>query len=169
MAIHEFVTLADVQVLRPDIDPARGAALVVAANAQAVVAAPVIAGVEFLADEAKAESLRHILRSAVLRWDDLADGTAAYSTTTRQAGPMSETNTMDARQPGGFNLWPSEIDRIRELTSAGNAGGAFMISTTPTAVYGTHRDVCSINFGSAYCSCGAILTGWLHPLYEESV
>lgn len=166
MAIYEYVKLVDVEALRPRIDSARAAALIVAANAQAVVAAPGIASPEFLADEARMEALKHILRGAVLRWDDLAAGSLGVTTQQRTAGPLSETNTQDTRQPGGLSLWPSEERRIQDLAGGPGGGQAFTIDTLPSALYQNHRDVCSVNFGSAFCSCGAILTNWVTPIYE---
>lgn len=44
-------------------------------------------------------------------------------------------------------------------------GGAFAIDTAP--VRGAiHSDICTLNFGGTYCSCGAVLTG-LYPLYDR--
>jgi len=43
-------------------------------------------------------------------------------------------------------------------------GGAFAIDVrSMTAI--THSDICTLNFGGPYCSCGAVLTQNL-PLYE---
>lgn len=165
MAIPEFLTLDDVQVIRPDIDTARGAAFVTSANAQASVAAPEILSPEFASDEARMESIKTILRGAVLRWDDLSQGSTAFVTATRSAGPLSETQTTDNRQPGGFNLWPSEEARIRALGDE-DTGRAFMVHTTPVDTGDPHRAWCNVKFGSPYCSCGAILTNYVNPIYE---
>ncbi len=43
---------------------------------------------------------------------------------------------------------------------------AFSIDTTPTTTV-IHADICALNFGALYCSCGAVLTG-LFPLYERN-
>ncbi len=43
-------------------------------------------------------------------------------------------------------------------------GGAFVIDTVGTSI--VHADVCSINFGALYCSCGASLTNYMYPLWE---
>ena len=168
MAIFEFVTLDYVKELRPDINAATGAALVTSANAQAAVVAPGILENDFLQDEARVEALRSILRSAVLRWDDLAKGNTALTTESRSAGPLSETHTTDTRQPGGLTLWPSEEARIKDLVSS-TAGGAFTINTSPLDGTNPHRAWCSIVFGSPFCSCGAILTDYMFPLYEEAL
>lgn len=44
--------------------------------------------------------------------------------------------------------------------------GAFSVDTA-TVTTPLHADICSLNFGATYCSCGAILTLAL-PLYEQS-
>lgn len=167
MAIFEFLTLDDVRVIRPDIASASGAAFVTSANAQAAVVAPAILEAAFLQDEARVESLKTILRSAVLRWDDLSQGNTALTTVSRSAGPLSESQTVDSRQPGGLTLWPSEEARIRDLVASVDGRGAFTIATVPLDGGDPHRPWCSVKFGSAYCSCGAILTNFLFPLYEE--
>lgn len=166
MAIHEFVTAADVLAFRPSIDEVRLSAFITAANAQATVAAPGIAAPEFLANEAAMESLRHVLRGAILRWDDLANGNSAATTHQRSAGPLQESVTTDSRQPGGFNLWPSEVSRIRDLVTDGGVSRAFTVNTSPSAGFPVHRPWCDVNFNSPYCSCGAVLTNLMYPIYE---
>jgi hypothetical protein len=44
------------------------------------------------------------------------------------------------------------------------SSGAFAIDTMPTTGL-IHADICALNFGATYCSCGAILTG-SYPLWE---
>lgn len=167
MAIHEFVTAADVLAFRPSIDEVRLSAFITAANAQATVAAPGIAAPEFLANEAAMESLRHVLRGAILRWDDLANGNSAATTHQRSAGPLQESVTTDTRQPGGFNLWPSEVSRIRGLVTVGGVSRAFTINTTPSYAASAHSLACDTRFGVPFCSCGLNLTAYRFPLYDE--
>lgn len=169
MAIYQYVTAADIEDVRPDVDLAVAAIFATSANAQAIVAAPGIGEAAFLANEAAMEALKSILRGAVLRWIDQAAGNAAATTHTRQAGPLAETMSVDTRQPGGQGtLWPSEEDRIRKLVTGGAVSRrAFSISTIPTTGASPHRDSCSVNFGASYCDCGAILTNYTHPLYGE--
>lgn len=49
--------------------------------------------------------------------------------------------------------------------SAGE-GKAFSIDTVGSRA--VHADICAINFGAIYCSCGADLTDYRYPLYEYS-
>lgn len=43
--------------------------------------------------------------------------------------------------------------------------GAFSLDMIPRSGSG-HADICTLNFGGLYCSCGASLTNYLYPLYE---
>lgn len=51
------------------------------------------------------------------------------------------------------------------LTSAQT--GVFAIDTALNA--GVHAGICSLNFGSTYCSCGADLTNYAYPLWESEL
>jgi len=72
--------------------------------------------------------------------------------------------TLDTRQQRRGMFWPSEIEQLQDLCKGSEVSGAFSIDTVPT--FGVvHADICAINFGALYCSCGAVLTQGL-PLYE---
>ena len=43
-------------------------------------------------------------------------------------------------------------------------GGAFTIDTI--GAVSVHSEVCALYFGALYCSCGADLTNYTHPLWE---
>lgn len=49
---------------------------------------------------------------------------------------------------------------------SGESGKAFSIDTAGSAT--VHADICAVNFGAIYCSCGADLTDYQYPLYEYS-
>lgn len=164
MAIYAYITVADITALRPNSD-GRIAAFVTSANALAIMAAPGIASPEFIANEVAMEALRAILRSAVIRWDDMANGATNISSHTYQAGPLSETQTTDNRQRGGFYLWPSEEALIRGLLGPSGSGRAFTIATAPLYGAANHSPSCSVYFGASWCDCGAYLTGYEYPLY----
>ena len=168
MAIYQYVTAADIEDVRPNVDTAVAAIFATSANAQAAVAAPGISEAAFLSNEAAMEALKSILRGAILRWLDQAAGNAAATSHTRTAGPLSETTSTDTRQPGGQGtLWPSEEDRIRKLVPGGAVSRrAFSILTTPPPGASPHRDSCALWFGALYCDCGADLnavTGSIPP------
>lgn len=52
------------------------------------------------------------------------------------------------------------------LSPSAGPSGAFAVDTVATTG-STHADICTLNFGGTYCSCGAVLTG-LYALYERS-
>jgi hypothetical protein len=60
-------------------------------------------------------------------------------------------------------FWPAEIEQLQDLCKGVETGGAFAIDTVGTGFY--HADICSLNFGATYCSCGASLSLG-YPLYE---
>ncbi|QDP43637.1 head-to-tail adaptor [Gordonia phage PhorbesPhlower] len=99
-----------------------------------------------------------VIRGAILRWNDTGAGGV---TTQSTAGPISETVTTTRRAM----FWPSEIEQLQSMCRDGKKAGAFSVDTVPTENI-QHADICSINFGATYCSCGAILTGML-PLWEN--
>lgn len=107
-------------------------------------------------DFSKADAARAIIRGAVLRWHAAGSG----ATTTQQAGPFAQGMTT----PRKGMFWPSEITDLQSLCSSGSSSGAFSIDTIGTSGP-LHADICSVNFGALYCSCGAVLTQ-SYPLYE---
>jgi hypothetical protein len=96
-----------------------------------------------------------VLRGAIMRWNDVGSG-ARQSVTT---GPFSETTDTTVARRGMY--WPSEITSLQSICSDGESGKAFSVDTV--SFDGVHADACSINFGAAYCSCGADIAGF--PLW----
>lgn len=137
------------------IDPAKAQAMIDDALALAVLVAPCILDETFaFADAAKA-----IIRGAVLRWHEA--GTGAIQSQT--AGPFGMT--IDTKQQRRGMFWPSEIDQLRDLCGGAATSGAFAIDTLTSMTGIVHADICTLNFGALYCSCGAVLTQYL-PLYD---
>lgn len=142
-----------------EIDETTAFAMIEDCMAMAALYAPCIVEESF----AHPAAAKAILRGAVLRWHEAGSG--AYSAETQQAGPFGHTVTMDTRQQRRGMFWPSEINQLRELCQSSKAG-AFSVDTA--AGYGSsHAEICSLNFGATYCSCGAVLAGV--PLYEQDV
>lgn len=98
---------------------------------------------------------RLVLIGAIKRWAETSLGALQSQT----AGPFGIT--VDTRRDTGYRLWPSEIEQLQAICQNGTSG-AFTIDTAPSL--GCHADICSRNFGAAYCSCGADIAGF--PLYE---
>lgn len=133
----------------------RSAAMIADATAMAVRAAPCLADDGF----PHGDAARAILRAAILRWHEAGVGALSSET----IGPYSYQT--DTRQTRRGMFWPSEITQLQDLCRTGEASGAYAVDTVTTSG-GQHADICALNFGAAYCSCGAVLTQNL-PLYEN--
>ena len=125
--------------------------MVAGANAKAARVAPCLASTDPPPTADQLAEAKLILLGAVKRWAESGAGSFVQQT----AGPFSVTT--DTRQGSGFNLWPSEIDALQDLCRS-DPSGAFSVDTAPGEC-SQHSLICSINFGAAYCSCGADLTG----------
>lgn len=137
------------------IDEAKAEAMIEDALAMAELVAPCIAAADF--DERKAAAAKAILRGAILRWHDSGSGAVSQQV----AGPFQQS--LDTRQPRRALFWPSEIEQLQKLCSTDD-GGAWSYDTVSGET--VHADVCALNLGADYCSCGAILAGF--PLWETS-
>ncbi len=152
--------MGPVQLVPSDLTPFadvsfdKAAAMIEDALALAERVAPCITAVDF----AYPEAARAILRGAILRWNESGTG----ATVTQAAGPFSQT----VAAPGRRSLfWPSEIADLQGLCDK-SSSSIFVMDTAPCGGAGAHSDICALNFGGAYCSCGAVLTNLLYPLYE---
>lgn len=143
------------------IDEEKADAMIADAEALALLVAPCLDRTaeddEALTDQ-QAAAVRAILRGAILRWNEA--GTGAKSQ--RTAGPFSET--FDTRQVRKGMFLPSEIEQLQSICDGDDGSGIFSIDTISTC--NVHADICALNFGATYCSCGAVLAGF--PLYESS-
>lgn len=133
------------------------AAMVAGANAKASRVAPCLASTDPAPSADQLAEAKLILLGAVKRWAEAGAG----SWQQQAAGPYSVTT--DTRQRTGFNLWPSEIEALQELCRTAGKAGAFAVDTAPGDAV-QHSPLCALNFGAAYCSCGADIAG--QPLYE---
>ena len=149
------ITPADLEPFAPGIDPDKAEAMITDALAMAELVAPCITTVEFT----KAAAAKAILRGAILRWNDSGSGAVA----SRTALQFSES--IDTRQVRKSMFWPSEIEQLQALCGDGEKSGAFAVDTVAQCTV-VHADICTLNFGGEYCSCGAVLTG-LFPMWEQ--
>lgn len=151
-----------VELTTDDLEPfatipeAKAQAMIDDALALAARVAPCILTTDFASDAAA----KAILRGAVLRWHEAGSG--AFQA--QQAGPFGQT--FDTRQQRKGMFWPSEIEALQDLCRGDEASGAFSIDAVPALGNIGHADICALNFGALYCSCGAVLTNNLYPLYE---
>lgn len=155
-----FLTPDDLQPFA-QIDPLKAYGMIEDATALAVLAAPCLADEDALT-VAQFAAVRAILRGAVLRWNEVRAGAMMSA----DAGPFGQSyDNGQTRRTGMF--WPSEIDQLQGICRAetDSGGGAFAIDTLTSMYAVVHADICTLNFGGLYCSCGAVLTGaW--PLWE---
>ncbi|WP_205775915.1 hypothetical protein [Micromonospora tulbaghiae] len=134
------------------------AEMVAGANAKAGRIAPCLVATTPAPSADQLAEAKLILLGAVKRWTEAGSGAWQQQT----AGPYSVAT--DTRQRTGYNLWPSEIEALQALCRTGGPASVFTIDTAGGGG-SIHSPVCSLNFGAAYCSCGADLTG-SGPLYE---
>lgn len=136
------------------IDELKAIAMIADALGMAKMIAPCIVEPDFeYPDAAKA-----VIRGAILRWNEAGTG----AITTKQAGPYQQVIDSNTRRNNLF--WPSEIGQLEAMCRGGST--AFSIDTNSGSSAVLHADICSVNFGSQYCSCGALLTG-LSALWES--
>lgn len=85
-------------------------------------------------------------------------------TTSKNAGPYSESITFGGDTPGTLFLTDDERHALA-LPGGARAGGAYSISMNAHSdSEWVHRDWCSLLLGGAGCSCGALIAGL--PIYE---
>lgn len=138
-----------------DIEPGRAQDMIDDALALAELVAPCITANDF----AYPAAAKAILRAAVLRWNEAGTGALSSESVDDYSG------SVDTRQQRRGMFWPSEITQLQDLCRTSGPAGAFAIDTVAAAT-SMHADICSLNFGALYCSCGAVLTQGL-PLYEN--
>lgn len=132
--------------------------MVAGANARAARVAPCLASTDPAPTDDQLAEARLVLIGAVQRWAETGSGALAQ----QAAGPFSMS--VDTRQRGGFNLWPSEISQLQDICSSGIKASAFSVDTAPS-LCGSHSPICSLAFGASYCSCGADIAGV--AIYED--
>ena len=128
---------------------------VAGANARASRVAPCLASEDPVPTDDQLAEAKLVLIGAVIRWSQAGSG--AFQSQTVGAFGV----TVDTRQRGGFNLWPSEISQLQDICKNGSESKAFSIDTVPCGGY--HSPICSLYFGGV-CSCGADIA--CQPIYE---
>lgn len=153
--LENILVPSDLEAFVDDLGPVKAAAMVADATAMAALVAPCISDADF----PHVAAARAILRGAVVRWVEAGSG-ALQSTTT---GPFGAT--VDTRQARRGMFFPSEIEQLQSLCAQSRrTGKAFDLDTVSISGV-VHADICALNFGALYCSCGAVLTG-AYPLAE---
>ena len=128
-----FIELTDLQPFAPDLDAARGNAMIADAEAMAIMAAPCLEMASLTVRQAQA--VKAVLRAAVLRWHER--GTGAKTTVQQTAGPFSQTEGFDTRtlerQSGLF--WPDEIASLQRVCEAVDSDSRVTEAFTITPAY----------------------------------
>jgi len=120
----DFLTPADLAPFA-DIAPAKAAAMIVDASAQAVIVAPCL---KTTTDADVLAAAKAVLRAAILRWEDAGSG--AKVTKQRTSGPFSEGETYDNRPHRNGLFWPDEIVTLQGLCDS-TESKAFAIDSLP--------------------------------------
>lgn len=156
-----YLEVSDLTAFAPDIVSDKATLMIDDAESLALLVAPCLDPdlEDYDLSDLRQNAVKAVLRAAILRWNDSGTGAFQQQTT----GPFGVT--MDTRQVRRGMFWPSEIEQLQNICKAGDeANGAFSINTAGTSI--VHADICSLNFGAIYCSCGADLTNYEYPLYE---
>jgi hypothetical protein len=128
------------------------------ANARASRIAPCLAAADPAPTAEQMAEAKLVLIGAIMRWSEAGSGALQAET----IGPFA--HTVDTRQRGGFNLWPSEIVQLQDICKNGAESQAFSVDTVRNTFFFNHLEFCSIFFGGA-CSCGASIA-W-QPIFEQ--
>jgi hypothetical protein len=158
-----YLDVNDLTEFAPDLAPAKASLMIDDAESLALLVAPCLDpdDTDYDLSDLKQNAVKAVLRGAILRWNEA--GTGAFQS--QNTGPFGVT--LDTRQQRRGMFWPSEIEQLQQICALGNEdGGIFDINTIGAAV--NHADICAVNFGAAYCSCGAEYTNYEYPLYEYS-
>lgn len=151
---------SDLTPFAADIDVVKATAMIEDVLALAERVAPCITTEAFEFPAAA----KAVLRGIVLRWNE--QGNAGLQSRSETTGPFSRSETYEVQQSRRGAFWPSEIASLQDLCKgAESAASAFAVDTALTA-RANHADICSLNFGATYCSCGAVLTRGEYPLWE---
>lgn len=140
-----------------DIPAAKAEAMIADALAMARLAAPCIDNADF----AHPDAALAIIRGAILRWNEA--GTGVRTQVSDTVGPFTYSESYQQPQRRAL-FWPSEIEQLKKLCADSSVGKAFSYDTAGGASV-THAEMCSLYFGAADCSCGAVLAG--APLWEN--
>lgn len=122
------LTVADVQVILPNVDPERAQAFINDAEALALTVAPCLGSIDL--EPGKVAAAKAILRQVIARWIERGAGI----TTQQAVGPFQWTQDTSK----GNLFWPSEIQALQSICDGFKPQGqsAFSVDMSPPAVSG---------------------------------
>jgi len=121
------ITVEDLLIFDPDIDPVKAGEMIEDATSQALLAAPCLAD-ETKLTETQIKQFKSVFRVAILRWNDQGSAGVVVQTTD-VAGSFTHQETVDNRQPRRGLFWPSELDMLEKICGKTRAAGT--VDTTP--------------------------------------
>ncbi len=126
------ITVADLLVFAPDVDPVKAQAMIDDAVAQASVVAPCVLD-EMGLSAAQKSQFRAVLRGALLRRLESGAGAVVTKSTTDTAAEYShsESETVDSSRMGRGMFWGSELATLARICRARRR--AATTDTTPTS------------------------------------
>lgn len=157
------LTLADLTPFAPDLTEAKANMMIIDALALAEEAAACIGDSEL--DSKKAAAAKAILRGAILRWNESGQG--GRKEVTDIAGPFQRAEAFDTTKPRRSLFWPSEIAALQKICKDESASRTAWGYDTAGGGGPIHADICAINLGASYCSCGTVYNGGAGPLWED--
>lgn len=157
------LTLADLTPFAPDLTEGKANIMIADALALAEEAASCLGDAEL--DPKKAAAAKAILRGAILRWNESGQGGRKEVTDT--AGPFQHAEAFDTTKPRRSLFWPSEIAQLQKICKDDASTRSAWGYDTAGSSGVVHADICAINLGATYCSCGTVYNGGAGPLYED--
>lgn len=158
-----LITLADLAPFAPDLTEVKANAMIADALALAEASAPCLGDEEL--DPKKAAAAKAILRGAILRWNESGQGGRSQVTDT--AGVFQHSEAFDTTKPRRSLFFPSEIAQLQKICQDAASTRSAWGYDTAGSCGPLHADICAINFGASYCSCGTVYNGGAGPLYED--
>jgi len=140
-----------------EISEDKANSMITAVLARAALKAPCITRADF----AYPQAAKAVLMEAILRWHDAGNGARTQTV----IGPFQGMVDTTVTRRGLFT--PTELEELEEMCreDTDSRGGAYD-TAGHTRHRGNHADVCSLNLGAHYCSCGADIAG--KPLWEKT-
>lgn len=108
-----------------------------------------------------ADDVRDVEVSAVLRKIDNPKG---FTSVTRSIDDGTLTTRREGPGVDGDPLALTSDEWSILIPTDDSNGGAFTVDSVGTT--GVHIPWCALNFGTAYCSCGADLNNYQFPIFE---
>lgn len=127
-----FLTIPDVQVFDPQIDPAKCAQMIQDLTSRAIMAAPGLDSDDLT--DVQRNAVKGILRTALLRWNDAGTGARTTRSVSHTTGPYGQTDSTTYEPLAAKSrLWPSEIEELRNIVkdAVPQKGKAFSINMIP--------------------------------------